>query len=69
MAKKTVCDVCENEIPDGQNVGLRNPIFNAYFPRIDADNIQVEIKITARVDGKTDSDLCVPCLKRAVAEA
>lgn len=65
MAKKTVCDVCDKPILDGSNVGARNPIFSHAFP----GGQEVEVQITSRVNGNSGSDLCLECLKKAVAEA
>lgn len=64
MAKKTVCDVCEKVIKDGANVGLRRPVFTH-----EQGAITVEVTTTARVNGNSEADLCVACLKRAVALA
>ncbi len=64
MAKRTTCDVCGQEIPDGENAGIRTPVFTKDF-----GGVQVEVKLSAKVCGRTDSDICIPCLKRSVAEA
>jgi hypothetical protein len=65
MAKKTVCDVCDRPIADGSNVGVRNPIFSHAFP----GGVSVEVQTTSRVNGNSGADLCLPCLKKAVADA
>lgn len=65
MAKKTVCDVCDKPITDGNNFGARSPVFSWSSP----ESPTIEVTTKVRIEGKTDPDLCLPCLKRAVAEA
>lgn len=71
MSQKTVCDVCEVVIKDGENAGLRQVAFNFtdYRPLPMGESFIIEVTTKVRVNGKSDPDLCVPCLKRAVQEA
>lgn len=71
MAQKIVCDVCDGVIADGENAGKRTPIFSwqRKHPRLSDIGPKVELQIKVRVDGVSDPDLCVACLKLAVAES
>lgn len=65
MSIKTVCDICDSVIKDGQNAGLKNVVFA--WTAEGAGEVQVTTSV--RVNGKSDSDLCLVCLKKAVESA
>lgn len=72
MAKKTCCDVCDKPILDGNNYGTRNPVFVWEALGSEVSGIlksKVSVTTKVQIEGITDPDLCLLCLKRVVAEA
>jgi hypothetical protein len=67
MAKKTVCDVCEGVILDGNNAGKRGVTFT-HGDSVHLPVLSVSIS-SVKIEGITDPDVCIPCLKKAVAQA
>lgn len=65
MANKIVCDSCDSVIKNGENLGTRNPVFQWTDP----NGKIIEVALKSKVVGKTESDLCLYCVRKAVAEA